>query len=220
MRRLSNQVPSNVVVIDRSCFSSPLGGFGNLGRNTFRGPMQKRFDLSFAKNTKINERMSIEVGFDLFNVFNCGQLCQSEQRSSGLGRFRRNNELDRRSAGRTVPCKVPVLESRKGAIRTGPNGPVFIAHWKETETLIRSLVHRCSLGFLRVVRRRLKAFDSFLGVVVVVAEALGPSISGDGAVTVAFGVVSVAHLDVRPNLQPRGLRSPLIVALKLSIARS
>jgi hypothetical protein len=31
--------------------------------------MQKRFDLSFAKNTKINERMSIEIGFDLFNVF-------------------------------------------------------------------------------------------------------------------------------------------------------
>lgn len=59
----------NVAVINRSCFSSPLGGFGNLGRNTFRGPMQKRFDLSFAKSTKINERMSFELGFDLFNVF-------------------------------------------------------------------------------------------------------------------------------------------------------
>lgn len=59
----------NLAVIDRSCFSSPLGGFGNLGRNTFRGPMQKRFDLSFAKSTKINERMSFELGFDLFNVF-------------------------------------------------------------------------------------------------------------------------------------------------------
>jgi hypothetical protein len=61
---------SNLNVINTSCFSSPLGGFGNLGRNTFRGPSQNRFDLSFAKSTKINERMSIEVGFDLFNVFN------------------------------------------------------------------------------------------------------------------------------------------------------
>jgi hypothetical protein len=51
------------------CFSSPLGGFGNLGRNTFRGPSQKRLDISFVKNTKINERMSFEVGFDFFNVF-------------------------------------------------------------------------------------------------------------------------------------------------------
>ncbi|HJS51613.1 MAG TPA: hypothetical protein VJ781_06905, partial [Pyrinomonadaceae bacterium] len=55
--------------ITRQCFSSPLGGFGNLGRNTFRGPTTNRFDLSFAKSTKITERMSIEVGFDLFNVF-------------------------------------------------------------------------------------------------------------------------------------------------------
>jgi hypothetical protein len=60
---------SNVTVFDRSCFSSALGGFGNLGRNTFRGPSQKRFDLSLVKNTKINERMSFEVGFDLFNIF-------------------------------------------------------------------------------------------------------------------------------------------------------
>ncbi|MEQ1646913.1 MAG: hypothetical protein ABL959_25885, partial [Pyrinomonadaceae bacterium] len=35
-----------------------------------RGPLQKRFDLSFAKSTKFNERISFELGFDLFNVFN------------------------------------------------------------------------------------------------------------------------------------------------------
>ena len=66
---VSDASTNNVAVIDRSCFNSPRGGFGNLGRNTFRGPAQKRFDLSFAKNTKINERMSFELGFDLFNVF-------------------------------------------------------------------------------------------------------------------------------------------------------
>lgn len=66
---VSSASTSNLAVINIGCFSSPLGGFGNLGRNTFRGPMQKRFDLSFAKSTKINERMSFELGFDLFNVF-------------------------------------------------------------------------------------------------------------------------------------------------------
>lgn len=61
---------NNLAVINRSCFSSAFGGFGNLGRNTFRGPSQKRLDLSIVKNTRINERMSFELGFDLFNVFN------------------------------------------------------------------------------------------------------------------------------------------------------
>ena len=40
-----------------------------MGRNIFRGPSQNRFDVSFAKRTNVNDRMSIEVGFDLFNVF-------------------------------------------------------------------------------------------------------------------------------------------------------
>lgn len=66
---VSGASTGNQLVIDRSCFGSPLGGFGNLARNAFRGPMQKRFDMSFAKNTKINERMSFEFGFDVFNVF-------------------------------------------------------------------------------------------------------------------------------------------------------
>jgi hypothetical protein len=64
----------NLAVINPACFTSAFGGFGNLGRNTFRGPSQKRFDISFAKNTKINERMSFEVGFDIFNVFNTVNL--------------------------------------------------------------------------------------------------------------------------------------------------
>ncbi|MBA3770356.1 MAG: TonB-dependent receptor, partial [Blastocatellia bacterium] len=65
---------NNLAVVNRACFSSPLGGFGNAGRNIFRGPSQKRLDLSFAKETSISDRMSFEVGFDLFNVFNTVNL--------------------------------------------------------------------------------------------------------------------------------------------------
>ncbi len=57
-------------IIDRSCFASPQGGIGNLGRNTFRGPDQQRFDLGIVKRTRINERMSVDIGLDVFNVFN------------------------------------------------------------------------------------------------------------------------------------------------------
>lgn len=51
---------------------SPLGGFGNLGRNTLRGPAQKRFDISLQKSTKFgaNDRFSLELKWDIFNVLN------------------------------------------------------------------------------------------------------------------------------------------------------
>jgi hypothetical protein len=50
--------------------SRRFGGFGSWGRNTFRGPWQKRFDISFEKTTQVSERFSLEFGFDIFNVFN------------------------------------------------------------------------------------------------------------------------------------------------------
>lgn len=66
---VSQASTTNLNVINVACFASPLGQFGNLGRNTFRGPSQNRFDLSFAKTTQLTESVSFEIGFDLFNVF-------------------------------------------------------------------------------------------------------------------------------------------------------
>ena len=50
--------------------TSPLGGFGNLGRNVLRGPGQKRFDMSLAKTTRITEGTSLELRWEVFNIFN------------------------------------------------------------------------------------------------------------------------------------------------------
>ncbi|HLL77734.1 MAG TPA: carboxypeptidase-like regulatory domain-containing protein [Pyrinomonadaceae bacterium] len=49
---------------------SPLGSYGNLGRNVLRGPAQKRFDLGLAKTTALTERVGLELRWDVFNVFN------------------------------------------------------------------------------------------------------------------------------------------------------
>jgi hypothetical protein len=49
---------------------SPLGGFGNLGRNVLRGPSQKRVDLSLQKTTRFTETLVLELKWDVFNVFN------------------------------------------------------------------------------------------------------------------------------------------------------
>jgi hypothetical protein len=44
--------------------------FGNLGRNTFRGPFQVRFDMSLAKQFQIKEKYRLRFEADAFNVFN------------------------------------------------------------------------------------------------------------------------------------------------------
>jgi len=44
--------------------------FGNGGRNIFRGPFQKRADLSIFKETAITERVHAKYSFDIFNVSN------------------------------------------------------------------------------------------------------------------------------------------------------
>jgi Carboxypeptidase regulatory-like domain len=44
--------------------------FGNLGRNTFRGPGQQNWDFSLIKNFRITERQSLRFTTDFFNMWN------------------------------------------------------------------------------------------------------------------------------------------------------
>ncbi len=44
--------------------------FGDLGRNTFRGPSQSNFDFSLIKNFKITERQALRFTTDFFNIWN------------------------------------------------------------------------------------------------------------------------------------------------------
>ncbi len=43
---------------------------GVLGRNTLEGPGFATFDMRVAREVRINERVSAEFSFDLFNLFN------------------------------------------------------------------------------------------------------------------------------------------------------
>ena len=45
-------------------------GFGDLGRNTFRGPGQQNWDFSIIKNFKITERQELRFTTDFFNIWN------------------------------------------------------------------------------------------------------------------------------------------------------
>ena len=45
-------------------------GFGNLGRNIYRGPRQQNWDFSLIKNFKITERQELRFTTDFFNIWN------------------------------------------------------------------------------------------------------------------------------------------------------
>jgi hypothetical protein len=57
-------VPAPVLGVDGSA------GFGNLGRNTFRGPHQQDWDVSFGKRWQLRERQSFRFTADFFNLWN------------------------------------------------------------------------------------------------------------------------------------------------------
>jgi hypothetical protein len=45
-------------------------GYGNLGRNPFRGPFQQNWDVSLGKNFRITERTNFKFTTDFFNIWN------------------------------------------------------------------------------------------------------------------------------------------------------
>jgi hypothetical protein len=49
---------------------SPGGGFGDVGRNILTGPRQFRFDMALSKETRFNDRVSLEIRAEAFNFFN------------------------------------------------------------------------------------------------------------------------------------------------------
>jgi len=57
--------------INPAAFAPPPNGqYGDLGRNTGRGPGFTQWDASFAKTTAINERLSVQFRGELFNILN------------------------------------------------------------------------------------------------------------------------------------------------------
>jgi hypothetical protein len=45
-------------------------GFGNLGRNTYRGPFEQNWDFSLIKNIHLTERQGLRFTADFFNLWN------------------------------------------------------------------------------------------------------------------------------------------------------
>ena len=65
--------PSNL-----DCATVPLFTFGNMGRNTLRGPGINNWDLSLSKRTSITERQSLEFRAEFFNSWNHAQFLRPD----------------------------------------------------------------------------------------------------------------------------------------------
>jgi hypothetical protein len=56
---------------DPAAFAVPAAGtFGNLARNAYYGPWFKTVDLSVFKTTKLDDRRSLQLRCEIFNIFN------------------------------------------------------------------------------------------------------------------------------------------------------
>jgi carboxypeptidase family protein len=62
--------PNAGICLNPADFTTSPNGFGNLGRNTIRGPVYWNTDFSLMKHTKITERTEFVLGAQFFNVFN------------------------------------------------------------------------------------------------------------------------------------------------------
>jgi hypothetical protein len=60
-------------------------GFGNLGRNTFRGPFQQNWDVSLAKTFRLTEDKNFRFTADFFNIWNHPVFGNPNNIFNGLG---------------------------------------------------------------------------------------------------------------------------------------
>jgi Carboxypeptidase regulatory-like domain len=60
--------------INPLAFAQPAGDFGDLGRDAIYGPGFWNIDFSITKNTKLTERLTLQLRGELFNIFNHPQF--------------------------------------------------------------------------------------------------------------------------------------------------
>jgi hypothetical protein len=59
--------------------------FGNLGRNTYRGPYQQSWDFSLLKNFQVTERVGLRFTTDFFNIWNHANFANPALTDIGAG---------------------------------------------------------------------------------------------------------------------------------------
>ena len=66
--------PATNGYINPMAFATPAGNFGNLGRDAVYGPGFWNIDFSVTKDTKLTERLNLQLRAEFFNIFNHPQF--------------------------------------------------------------------------------------------------------------------------------------------------
>ena len=98
----------NLAAFAAPCTYDLIGGscvpgtqhFGNVGRNAFRGPNYANFDFSLSKNTKLTEKVNLQLRVDMFNILNHPNFSNPLLPTFGVDMF--NNGSDVATVG-SVP---------------------------------------------------------------------------------------------------------------------
>jgi hypothetical protein len=75
--------PDAYVAIIPGQFTIPVGTIGNSRRNILTGPGLSQWDMSLIKGTKINERLNVELRWEVYNVLNRANFSQSSFNNTG-----------------------------------------------------------------------------------------------------------------------------------------
>lgn len=68
--KAADVVGNTATYFNPCAFAIPVGSFGNLGRDAFRGPAVFNLDASLFKSIPITERWALQLRFEAFNAFN------------------------------------------------------------------------------------------------------------------------------------------------------
>jgi hypothetical protein len=68
--KAADQTKTATTWFNPCAFTSPVGTFGNFGRNGLRGPSFTNMDVSLAKNILLTEGKSLQLRFEAFNILN------------------------------------------------------------------------------------------------------------------------------------------------------
>lgn len=96
--------PDNYVAQISGQFTDPVDGtVGNSRRNLLRGPGLSQWDMSLIKNTKITERLSVELRWEVYNILNRANFSLgSIDNTGGSATFGRINQTPDVTAGNPV----------------------------------------------------------------------------------------------------------------------
>jgi hypothetical protein len=73
--------------LNLAAFVTPVGRFGNLGRNVFTGPSAFNWDFSLFKNFVITERHQVQFRAEMFNILNTPQFSNPGSTTSSAATF-------------------------------------------------------------------------------------------------------------------------------------